>query len=321
MGCGVSKTIEDEKNSDSLGVFSKTKNSIVTNLEINSRTSRIVEWKNLSIDQLIYFKLLNSLSENDNLLGFILRDVDITGESDKLIELAKILMTKSNLRILEFHSLFNLGKKKGKSIAKIMEICNKVEKLVLDNLELEEQDAEFIGLILKNFTESLIYFEISLVFFENNLQSFLDGLYSNNNIRELVLNKINLTCDYFVFLLEAVSTNSCLIRLDVSNNPIREGVRGFGEFPLMNIVTLQMNNCGIDDFCMSLLLKGLENNNSIRIIELNQNEITNDAVDDIKLFFEKNSALKTMYLLNNRIGKNALRSKLSSADNIKIVAD
>jgi Ran GTPase-activating protein (RanGAP) involved in mRNA processing and transport len=124
-----------------------------------------------------------------------------------------------------------------------------------------------------------------------------------------------------VFLLEAVSKNSCLIRLDVSNNPINEGVRGFHEFSLMNIVTLQMNNCGINDLYLSIVLKGLQTNNSLRILELNQNEITNDSINDVKEFFDKNSTLKTIYLLNNQIEKNALSNVLRSADLIKIVSD
>jgi len=321
MGCGNTRVNAKEEKIPYSKTNNKKDESILKKFEASSKSSTIVEWKNLTIDQVIYLDLLSYLSENNQIKSFIFKNVDISGDFDKLIELAKILMHKENLKNLEFHSLSNLGNKKGKSIAKIMKHCKNVERIVIDNIDLEEEDAEFIGCILKNFTESLVYFQISLVFFGRQMRNFLDGLYSNNEIQEIVLNKINLTEDYFIFLLEAVSTNKCLIRLDVSNNPIKEGARGFIDYPLRNLKTLQMNNCDIDDNNLSVLLKGLYNNRCLRILEINQNQITADACNDIALFFQGNDYLETIYMLNNKIKKDVLCDYLNSDNLSKVVLD
>jgi len=322
MGCGSTKIIENNEDPISNNPDNLKKNlKVLKTFEDKTINSNIVEWKNLSIDQEVFMNLLKKLEKNEKLQGLIIRDVEINDEFDKLIELAKILMNKKHLKILEFHSLSNLGNKKGKSIAKIMQNCDNVERLVLVNIELEGEDAEFIGYILKNNTDHLIYLEISLVFFNNKIHSFLDGLYSNYSIRELVLNKIDLSGDSFEFLIEAVSTNKCLTRLDVSNNPIKEGVKCFQNYSLMNILTLQMNNCGINDDGLSVLLTGLQNNKCLKILELNENEITSDSTNEIQNFFKNNKTLKTLYLLNNRINKNSLSNLLSSSDMIKVVSE
>jgi hypothetical protein len=322
MGCGNTKIIEHNEDPISNNTYNLKKNlKIMKTFEDKTINSNIVEWKNLSIDQEVYMNLIKKLEKNEKLQGVIMRDVEINDEFDKLIELAKILMNKKNLKILEFHSLSNLGNKKGKSIAKILQNCKNVERLVLENIELEEEDAEFIGYILKNNAENLTYLEISLVFFNNKINSFLDGLYSNYSIGELVLNKINLTGDSFTFLIEAVSTNRSLTRLDVSKNPINEGVRCLQTYSLMNILTLQMNNCGINDDGLSVLLKGLLDNEFLKILELNENEITSESGNEIHSFFKINKTLKTLYLLNNRINKNSLSNLLNSADLIKVVSE
>jgi hypothetical protein len=290
-------------------------------LSEDAKTLKDIKWKDLIIDTQTYFDLLNAMNENENLETFSLESLEIQGTVDTMINLARTLMKKRKLKSLEFISLQNLGKKKAKSIAKIMEQCPLVERLILKQCELEESDAEFLGLILEKLSDNLIYFEISLVFFNTEMHRFLGGLQTNNTIQELILNKLNLSDINFNFLIKAISSNNCLRRLDVSNNPIQGGTSAFKRNALPHLHTLQLNNCSIDDESYYSLMDGIKESKSLVLLELNTNEITERSVDTVIMFFEVNKSLDSMYMMRNKICKRDLMSKLSESNVVKLVLE
>jgi hypothetical protein len=315
----VQNTEEMEKIQKQVEMSAESKN--FKKLQENAKSLEIIEWKDLILDEASYYDLVNALNSNNSITSFSMINVDISGNSDKLIHLAKSLMTKEKIINLKFQKLCNLGNKKAKSIAKIMEGCKNVERLVLNDIEFNEKDAQFIGMILKNLSEHLTYFEVSLLFFNDKIQEFLDGLHTNNVIRELVLNKINLDEDSFTYLIEAVSKNICLKKLDVSNNPVKNGVAVFEKYKLKNLEILQMNNCGIDDECFGTLLENIKSSNIIKTIELNHNDITEASIQAVVDYFAINTELEQMYILNNALCKRDLTYKLENKDLIKLVSE
>ena len=146
----------------------------------------------------------------------------------------------------------------------------------------------------------------------------------NNCIKELYLNKIGLKWDNFEFLISALSTNSCLVILDVSNNPIEKVTEKLIRYPLQNLNELIMNNCNIDDNAFSSLCEGLIKFKKVETIELNYNEITQAAksVCALKKLFENNGdVIAIMSMKNNEIKREDIDEFLNGSDLKKILID
>ena len=298
-----------------------TKEKNYLKLANEARESSELFWNNLSLDKQSFFDLLNELEKNENLTSFHMENVLIESVADKVILLARVLMKKNKLKIFKLVSLNNLGRKLGFSIAKVMEGCKLVEKLVIKDLEIEEDDSKLIRLIIENLSQNLIYFEMSLIFFRSKQRQFLEGFCSNNKIQELVLQKISLKEDDFIYLIEALSTNRSLKRLDVSYNVVNFGTRVFKDVKLKNLEILQMNYCSIEDDSFLVLLEGLEFYTTILILELNNNSITKCSAKYVGEYFEKNKTIQNLYLLHNELCKRDVSSLLSSDNLIKIISE
>lgn len=299
----------------------KTEEKNFLKLAEEAKSLNEIKWEKLILDNQTYFDLLNAMGENNDLTSFTMDSVQIEGGSDKMISLARALMPKSQLKKLEFISMANLGHKKAKSIAKIMENCKLVDRLVLKDLDFTEEDAKYIGVILSELSNNLIYFELSLAFFRSRQHDFIKGLSHNNSIQELILNKINLIEEDFKLLIQAVSTNFCLTKLDVSNNPVKMGVSAFKEHTLLNLKHLNMDNCDIDDGCFLNLLEGIKNSLTLIYLNLNNNYITEESKEQVKFFFEGNRVLEYFYILNNKLCKRDLAPKLNDEDLLKVVSE
>lgn len=202
-----------------------------------------------------------------------------------------------------------------------MEGCKKVERLVIRDLELDENDAKYIGLIIRDYSSNLKHFEIAGIYFSSLTADFINGLFLNNSIQELVVNRIGLDENSFPQLVEAIVTNACLTSLDASNNPIKHGVNAFRDYKLNNLIKLHLNNCDIDDEHLMNLLQGLKNNQTIKILELNNNFITEASCINFVPFFDDNKSMEQIYILNNKICKRDLTNKLKDHDLTKIIAE
>lgn len=238
-----------------------------------------------------------------------------------MITLSHTLMRKTNLKVLSLQEMYHLGNKKAKALTKVMEQCNKVKQLTLKEIELDEEDAKYIGYILSDFSPSLIRFELSGIFFKNSILLFLKGLETNNNIQEIILEKILLDENNMPSLLSAICTNTSLKLLDLSNNPIRKGVVHFREHNLSKLETLKLSNCDIEDEAFLLLTEGIRNYKILRIIELNNNSITDNSITNVVLFFNSHTQIEYFYILNNPLCKRDLNSRLKDDHLTKVVAE
>ena len=118
-----------------------------------------------------------------------------------------------------------------------------------------------------------------------------------------------------------MSTNPSLIRLDVSNNPVKNGVKIFSEIYLTNLKTLQLNNCSIDEEAFYSLVDGVKKYENLLLLELNMNIIKEASKETFKIFFEENTSLMDMYILQNPICKRDLMYILKDSDLVKVVSE
>lgn len=206
------------------------------------------------------------------------------------------------------------------SIVKLAEAIP-LQKIVLQELDFTDDDAEFLGLLLRKHSSQLKVFHLSGIFFYENIYKIISGLDYNNTIMELTINKGNISPQNFRDLVQAISSNECLRRLNLSQNPIGRGVDCFVTSLLPHLETLQLNNCDIDDDAFSIMADGLRKNETIKVIELNNNSITNLAQSDFKNFFETNKTIVHIYILQNPLRRKELYNFLRSEDYSKIVGE
>ena len=90
---------------------------------------------------------------------------------------------------------------------------------------------------------------------------------------------------------------------------------------LSNLSTLQLNNCDIDDECFLLLIEGIKKSKCLKHLELNNNNLTEYSADYVKVFFDENESLESLYLLNNQLCKRDMNKKLKDSDLTKIVSE
>jgi hypothetical protein len=314
---GVEQTLKNmKKNKEQTKKFFK--------LEEDLSTLSEVKLSNVFISGQTYFDLLNSLSSNHHLESFSMGNLEIEGDSDILIALANILKKKEGLKKLELFTLHNLGDKKGKSIAMIMKECSNIETLILKEIELDEkEDAEYISLFLEKYSQNLKTFELVGIYFEKNFDLMISGLATNNSIENLILQKVGVDKKRIDSILNAISSNSSLSLLSLSNNPIGRGVAMLQEYHtnFKSLHTIELNNCSIKDKHFNKLMDILKSNPTIKLIFLNNNFITIESCEAVVQFFQVNQVLENLYILQNKLCKRDLMYKLSDHDLVKIVSE
>lgn len=239
-----------------------------------------------------------------------------------MIHLSNILKMKHSLKILNLSSNDNLGHNKGRSLFKVLKYCSKLEELVLREFRFEDSDSENINLFLTKYSNSLLKLDLSGNFFSSaNLDIILKGIALNLNIKNLILEKMNLTN----FNIENLTKNlSCNIKmLNLSNNSLKESAKYFNEnsFKLMHLTHLYLNNCHITDENLPLLLQALEKSIYLELLEMNSNNITAKSCEYFQMFFNINKSVKTYYILNNKIRKRDLENFLTNENLIKVISE
>jgi hypothetical protein len=333
MGCSNGKTKGKRKTNlddNAKGLIAEKKF-----LKLNSdvKTALNVNLCNLLLESDTYYSLLTTLAGNHIVETFKMDNLEIQNTDSKrkivsyldhygmFIALANSLKGKPSLKSIELISLNNIGPKAGTSIAVILQKCPNVEKLILKEIELDEKDADPIGKVLKHNSKNLKHFEFSGIFFEE-LDKIFDGLKENESIEVLILNKINLNPEFMDTFLPAVESNINLRLLDVSNNPLKNSVKSFGEFfaNYYQLNEIKLNNCDINDDNLRDLLHSLKSNTSVKVLELNNNEISKHSMENIQAFFDLNKTLEYLYLLKNKIRRQDLEI-LDNNDLIKIISE
>lgn len=297
--------------------------NLFLNYHVSSQKDKIVKFSNLIMTSDIYFELLNAVFKNTILETFILSDIRFEGAVDVITQLFHSIKGKQSLKELRLEYLNNIGNKKGKGLYNLTKKLQ-LKRIILKELEFEEEDADFIGMLIAKNNIYLEYFEIENSYFGKKLNFVLDGINENNSIKELVLNKLGLDKNNFAFLLSSLVTNTSLILLDVSNNPIKDGSEAFKKFILNDLEILKMNNCDIESLEFHSLCEGISSKaKQIKVIELNCNQISNAAstIKGIELLFKENNFLERMTLYNNPIKKSDFEKYIKDKDYSKIACD
>ena len=281
----------------------------------------LVIWENLNMDCETYYSLVNDLSKNPHLLEFTMDNFEVEGNCDIFINLARALIKMTSITRLEFSNVFNTGNKVIKSVAKIFESNKLVESLVIRNLKLQERDGKYLKLILAELAGNLCYFEISEIAIDLLFSQVLAGIQANDTIAELVLCKLNMCERDFTNLIELIQIKSNIVSLNLSENPIKEGVNIFLRLNIVHLETLRLNECQIDDELFDILLEGLKENKSLKELEVKENKITEISVNYLKKFFDINSCLKVLNLSENLIMKEQMYDILSGESMNKIICD
>jgi len=81
---------------------------------------------------------------------------------------------------------------------------------------------------------------------------------------------------------------------------------------------LRVSKCNINDEGARLLFKALESNNSISILNLSKNYISEKAFENMNICFKINKTLKSIVLNNNKFTKEKAKNYLKNPNKISI---
>ena len=288
-------------------------------IAMNLKKEEDCEIKNVVLTSEIYFELLNYLQKNQVIKSLSMNNINFLNPTNVLTQLYHSIKGKNGIKKIELKYLSNLGNKKGKSLCKICQDLPNLEHLELNEIELEEEDAEYLGgLLIK--CKKLTYFDIKSIYFFDKTNYFLDGINANNSIKELYLNRLGLKPNNFEFLISALQTNFCLEILDVSDNDIGRGVSEIKKHPLVNLTDLLLNNCGLDGDDFGFLCEGLEESTTLKNLEVKHNQIkgTAFAVSGVVALFKKNKVIQRIVMFGNPVNKGDIEDHIDPTDYGKI---
>ena len=286
-------------------------------------TAKAIELENLNLDMNTFSEFLQKVSTNSNATSFKLKNITVTGKFNKLPFIKKSLRVATKLTSFELNGLSNLGDKKGKSLYAILRDKPDIERLVLQDMHLEDEDAEFLAALIKEFCKKLKYLDLTGNYFGKNTELIFKALSNNVCIQTAIFMNMSIDSDLAEKLSNSMENNKDLETLDISNNPIKNGTSNMRNLFYFNgrMKSLIMNNCGIDDDSFSLLLEFLEEDKCLKQLYLNNNDITEFSVENIAKMFSRNQSLEYLYLLKNKIYKRDISAGLGSRDFEKVVVD
>jgi Ran GTPase-activating protein (RanGAP) involved in mRNA processing and transport len=216
-------------------------------------------------------------------------------------------------------------------------IPNLINKLILRGLNLTEE--ECCG-VIRSINDKICKFDLG----GNQIVTCVEitELLKDEKmmIHDLILFNNKLVNDSFDTLSEGVYENNTLISLDVSNNEnannIASLIESVKDKPLTNlnlsiipfaaeylgpslsslydfvktnksVVSLDLSHTGLNDNGLTLLFKSLMDNNVLKKLKVNHNNITlnvtNEGLEIIKNSLEINKSLKTLDISNNKISE------------------
>lgn len=194
-----------------------------------------------------------------------------------------------------------------------------MKKLVLRDCELDDNDIELIAESLSNLNKmtGITHIDFSGNFFEKKIKHLFHCFLENKTINKLILQKMNINKINIEILLSSIVNNNIIEHLDLSHNPIKNGINFFREFFSVNhtLKFLALNNCDLTDYYLEMFLDNLYDNTlKLETLELELNMFSNNSAITIKHLFENNKVLKKVSLLYNKIYKSDLEKVLRAED-------
>jgi hypothetical protein len=282
-----------------------------------STTSKEILIEKVTLEKQPYFDLLSNISMNKNLEAFMMKHVHILGtDYNKMVHLVKTLQRVSTLKSLELIGLSDLENKKGQSIYFVIKQLDNLERLVIRELDLDEDDAKYIKHTIELNKIKLTYLDLGNNFFGVKLKSICLSFAANTSFSTIILTKVNMRGEELTALLQSLKNNPVLELLDLSHNTLGDSVEYFTPdfFLSVNLQKLFLNNCEIDSHNLIAMLGNLKDNKKMTHLELNNNHIEDTCANKIALFFQINKTLNFLYLLQNKIRQRDILNIVPNSD-------
>lgn len=286
--------------------------------------------KNSSLSQESYFDLLASIDSDSNLETFLMENIVLNSiliikvlvNLNKLTKILDKVSKNSNLRVLSLTSLHGYGNYKGKYLYLLLTNCMQLTKLVLDDIELDDSDSDYIIDIITMNSPNLHYLDISSNKFNETKHNIVSSFIKNTNLKTIILKNLKLD-EYLPILLSSLENITSLDCLDLSKNRIGDSINAFRNLFCMGVYIqkLTLESCNINDEYFSELLEILQINQVLEELNVNMNEITILSSNILSIFFTTNKTIKFLYLQRNKINQSELIAFLDKNDIRKCVFD
>ena len=141
-------------------------------------------------------------------------------------------------------------------------------------------------------------------------------LSNDRNIEEVRFTDCLLTEESCKLLLQAFTSNRGVKKLDFKGNNIRSSAEFVGRVlkvtTILTHLNLEWNGIGLWDAAMSSLADGLQFNQTLRYLDLRNNQITHEGATRIANALKVNHVLKVLDLRWNNIGMLGAQSFMST---------
>ena len=274
--------------------------------------------------------ILKALAENSNLIGLNLNSNNMTGHVTEY--LAQVIKNNSNLEQLGL-SDNSLGLSSATLILQALKENSKLKVLHLSSNNMTGQVAEDLANVIKNNSG------LEELYLNNNdLRSsgtiILQALEENSKLKALNLNNNNMTSQVAKHLANVIKNNSGLEELYLYSNDLRssatvilQALKKNSKLKALNLGSNNMssqvakdlanvikNNSGLEELYLfsndlrssaTVILQALEENSKLKVLNLNNNNMTSQVAKHLANVIKNNSGLEELYLYSNDLRSSA----------------
>ena len=207
----------------------------LNDLILQLKNRRFIEFKNQKFTKKEITDIIQGIMDNYIIERLSLYNIKLSTEegSNYIQDLSDAIINKISFKELELVCLsdLGLGQKKGKNIGEIFKTCWHLNKAIIRDCELDDNDIEHIAdaIVYLNTTigSNINYLDLSGNFFEKKIKLLFYSLQDNKSITKLILQKMNINKINIEILLQSILNNHYIEHLDLSNNPIKNGTNFF----------------------------------------------------------------------------------------------
>ena len=290
--------------------------------------------------------ILQAIKENSKLKALNLNGNKMTGEVTE--DLASVIKNNSNLEQLYLAN--NDLKTSSILILQALKENSKLKALNLNGNNMTGQVAEDLASVIKNNsnleqlylannnlkTSSILILQalknnsrLQILDFDNNYmtgetaEDLASVIKSNSNLKELYLANNNFKTSS-VLILQALKENSKLKALNLnSNNMTGEAAEDLSSIIKCNS-NLEWLYLGYNNLKASggLILRALQENTKLKVLNLNNNDMTGEVAENIAGVIKNNSNLEKLYLSNNNFNTSGvlILQALKSITHLRVLA-
>ena len=273
--------------------------------------------------------ILQALKENSQLKALNLNGNNMTGQVAE--DLANVIKNNSGLEGLHLYN--NDLRSSATVILQALKENSQLKVLNLNGNNMTGQVAEELANVIKN-NSGLE----ELYLYNNDLRSsatvILQALKENSQLKALNLGGNNMTGQVAEELANVIKNNSGLEELYLYNNDLRssatvilQALKENSQLKALNLngnnMTGQVaedlanvikNNSGLEELYLfnndlrssaTVILQALKENSQLKVLDLNDNNMTGQVAEDLANVIKNNSGLEELYLFNNDLRSSA----------------